>query len=295
MIKVIINADDLGKSPEVNREIGRALKDGAITSSTILANSQYWEEIHEIVDSNPQASFGVNLNLTEGEALTNSNVFLKYQIVDNSNKFTRKIFEFLDVEKLQDDLSDAIYNEWDRQIGKVVNVERVSITHVDGHHHIHHYYALSSILLRLVNKYNIKICRRRYAYPTNRRTKLVVNMVRKLATEINYLNLIKIGNIGNIGNGNKYYSLINSNMAVSLWMRRFDKLCVTDYFDSYRHFVSQVTKGNQISKDSVIELMCHPGHEMYADEMSLIRSNTLQRLISDVAVVSYKDWDSCIY
>ncbi|MBO7301461.1 MAG: ChbG/HpnK family deacetylase, partial [Bacteroidaceae bacterium] len=49
MIKIIINADDLGLSSKVNKAIGDALRKEVITSSTILANSNTWEEIHDIV------------------------------------------------------------------------------------------------------------------------------------------------------------------------------------------------------------------------------------------------------
>lgn len=90
-VSIIINADDLGKNHIVNEAIREALSLGVITSSTIMANSSSWEEVHAIVDENPQASFGVHLNLTEGKALTASSVFHKMNIVDNDNCFTKRI------------------------------------------------------------------------------------------------------------------------------------------------------------------------------------------------------------
>ena len=82
-VSIIINADDLGKSHIVNKAISEALSLRVITSSTIMANSSTWEEVHAIVKENTQASFGVHLNLTEGKALTDSMVFRQMNIVDN--------------------------------------------------------------------------------------------------------------------------------------------------------------------------------------------------------------------
>ena len=49
MINVIINADDLGLNQKVNNAINEALSNGFITSSTILANSDYMDEVRRIV------------------------------------------------------------------------------------------------------------------------------------------------------------------------------------------------------------------------------------------------------
>ena len=91
MIRIIINADDLGKDSQVNDKISEALQNGYITSSTIMANTELWDEVHKIVDANPKASFGVHLNLTEGKALTKQPVFVERGVVDDNNCFTKKI------------------------------------------------------------------------------------------------------------------------------------------------------------------------------------------------------------
>ena len=269
MIKVIINADDLGKSPEVNSAIGDALSGGLINSSTILANSLYWSEIHSIINSNPLASFGIHLNLTEGKALSYSDIFLKYGIVDQSNLFTKNIFKFLNEGCIPTDLLDAIYDEWDKQLNKVINIEKVSITHLDGHHHIHHYYAFSSVLLRLIDKYNIKIIRRRYSYPTSKFKGCVCSIIEMITTENTYKLVLKLKTLSN----NKYLSFLETSMESILWMKYLGQYCSTNYFDSYEHFISRIKYG--ISNDAVIELMCHPGSMKYEHEYSMIKSRTL--------------------
>lgn len=109
-MKCIINADDLGLSQGVNDAILDALSRGIITSSTILANTTLWDDVCEIARSFPSASFGVYLNLTQGLAITDSDVLRKYGIVDGNNCFTCEIKK---VRSLQNDLFTALVNELD--------------------------------------------------------------------------------------------------------------------------------------------------------------------------------------
>ncbi|MGM9859816.1 MAG: ChbG/HpnK family deacetylase, partial [Muribaculaceae bacterium] len=173
MIKVIINADDLGKSSEVNKAIGNALDHRLITSSTILANSITWEEVHAIVDRNPQASFGVHLNLTEGRALTSNPTLKVAGIVDENNVFTKNV---RNLPFYSNDLLEAIKNEWDAQLDKVINIERIHATHIDGHHHIHTFFPFRFILIELLRKYELTKVRNRYNFP-NGKVKNLANVV----------------------------------------------------------------------------------------------------------------------
>lgn len=279
MIRVIINADDLGKSPEVNREIGNALAKGYITSATILANSLYWDDIHKIVDSNPQASFGVHLNLTEGMALSRSEVFKKYDIVDDSNMFTKRMLEILHSDHIPEDLSDAIFCEWDKQLDKIKNIENIHITHIDGHHHIHHYYVLSGVLSRLLSKYNITALRRRYTYPVTRSVCFATKLI-NIITKAPIYNFIS----KYCKDKSKYLNFILLSMEASLWYKQFEKFCLSDYFDSYEHFLTRLNYN--ISNDVIIELMCHPGSMKYNQEYALIQSMTLNSLL-ECKLVSY--------
>ena len=168
---MIINADDLGKSSEVNEAIGHALEDGVITSSTIMANSTTWDQVHKIIDRNPQASFGVHLNLTEGRALTINPVLTAAGIVDENNVFTKNV---RNLPNYSDELLQAIKTEWDAQLNKVIKIEGINVTHIDGHHHIHTFYPFRFILIELLKKYGITKVRNRYNYP-NSRVKVLAN------------------------------------------------------------------------------------------------------------------------
>lgn len=64
-IQIIVNADDLGLSAEVNEAIFRAMEAGVITSATMLSNGSAVIPAARILHRFPNCSFGVHLNLTE--------------------------------------------------------------------------------------------------------------------------------------------------------------------------------------------------------------------------------------
>ena len=79
MKKIIINADDLGMSGTVNREIESCIQKGLITSTTIMANMPDFDGARKLYDTyNEAVSFGWHINLTEGEPLTKSQALLDF-------------------------------------------------------------------------------------------------------------------------------------------------------------------------------------------------------------------------
>src|SRR6266516_2916301 len=69
-MKVIINADDLGVSTEVNEAIFALMAARRITSATLLANGPAVTEAAGRLSEFPRCSFGAHLNLSEFRPLT---------------------------------------------------------------------------------------------------------------------------------------------------------------------------------------------------------------------------------
>ncbi len=284
MIRVIVNADDLGKSPAVNKEIGYAISNGYITSSTILANSLHWDDIHNIVNSNPEASFGVHLNLTEGKALTDCTVFRELGIVDKDNNFTSNI-RSQDLSNTK--LLDAIYLEWDEQMRKIICDEKITVTHVDGHHHIHTDIRLLEVLIRLLQKWNIKYVRGRYNTIQSNKKVFFRCCLYAFSGKYLYHFLLKLNSIGI---HSWLTQAILANVETIYWSKVIKKnLYLVDKFDSYEHFVDQLRVGYKPSNNAVIELMCHPGHERYVEEYHMIKSKRLERYLPNVTLISYRN------
>lgn len=251
MTKVVINADDFGKTSEVNQAIDKALDAGAITSSTILANTKYWEDIHRIVNSHPDASFGVHLNLTEGESLTKNNVLVQYGITDDAGIFTGKTKK---INKIPQDLSDALFIEITTQIHKVKTIENIPISHIDGHHHVHALSVISDIILKAVKENGINRMRNRYHFPKH---------------------------FPNLG--------IRSMMKDIPWKYQFVKngIKMTKYFGPYQMFVEQLKLGNLPPKNSTIELMCHPGHNNYCEETDMVFDRVIEKYLNQIEYINY--------
>lgn len=278
MIHLIINADDLGKDHETNLAIEDALKRAYITSSTIMANTSTWGDVHRIVELNPNASFGVHLNLTEGRALTTSNVLRECEIVDENNLFTKKSRTISNINKA---LEDAIFYEWDAQVNKIVNIENICVTHFDGHHHIHMNTAYTQALKRLVEKYQVKWVRRKHN--TWCSDNLMGKMKDSISSVLFSLPVIKRMSI-NISLG------LRGRYMKEMWIKEISSItCMSDYFNGYEQALSFIKKGYLPKDGVVIELMCHPGHLSFEEEFNLIKKRTIERLLPNVKLCSYKD------
>lgn len=67
--KVIINADDFGMSEGTNHAVRRAAELGTISSTSIMVNMPFVEEIRDVAAGAPQLGLGLHLNLTQGKPL----------------------------------------------------------------------------------------------------------------------------------------------------------------------------------------------------------------------------------
>lgn len=68
MKKLIINADDFGLSPGINKAIIKGFKKGVIKEASIMANVPYFEEATNLAKDSPELGIGIHLNLTWGKA-----------------------------------------------------------------------------------------------------------------------------------------------------------------------------------------------------------------------------------
>lgn len=132
--RIIINADDCGISKHVDAEIERFIKLGKITSTTVMANMDDLDGAKRLYDLYKDTiSFGVHVNLTEGEPLTHSQALLDFGyfkeeddgIVLNGLPFINK--------RIPKRLHQDIVNECVAQINKVRDMG-ISISHIDSHH-----------------------------------------------------------------------------------------------------------------------------------------------------------------
>lgn len=264
MISIIINADDLGNNPNINAEIENVIMKRAITSSTIMANSRHLEDVQRIVNNSKSfASFGVHLNLTEGESLTKGAIFRMKGVIDENGLFIKgnsKRCSYPDKE-----LKKAIYHEWDAQITKLEQ-EGFVLSHADGHHHCHQWPGLEHVLVQVLKKHKIEKVRNCYLYPyasiwdtllTKSCKVLYFFRVRKLKSRLPI-----VASISNRLHYIYFNHIIKSN-----------NIKTTNYFGSYDTFLDLKNKSKlqeNLNENIVYEMMCHPGILRYDKEKEQI-------------------------
>ncbi len=286
MIRVIINADDFGLNPIVNTQIENFIMERAISSTTVLANTDYIEEVCRVANDYNYVSFGVHLNLTQGRSLSNSPILRKYNLLSNDNCFIPGIHKIVDY---PDELIQAIEFEWENQIEKLLSAG-INLSHIDGHHHIHGLSPLTDSLINVAHKFEIDKVRARYRIP------VYWKIMGRLRTKQQPLQIVEKRTESTIcpQSGHTYnYSVkerINAVLAECRWRRRIAKasLATTDYFGQYSSIYNLMDRGERFLKNSTIELMCHPGHPNYSEESAAIYKKRL-RDIQNYSLVSYNE------
>jgi chitin disaccharide deacetylase len=69
-MRFILNADDLGHRPEVDAAIRLGLREGWLTSVSLMATGPTFEDAVSILREHPEVSVGVHLDLSEHRPLT---------------------------------------------------------------------------------------------------------------------------------------------------------------------------------------------------------------------------------
>ena len=129
-ILVIVNADDLGMSREINAAAFELMSKGRVSSATLLANAPAISQAARHASQFPTCSFGVHLNLTQFEPLTGGPgarlLVNERGQMSRANETARPSLERL----------RAMYEELCAQIERVAAFG-VNISHFDSHNHVH--------------------------------------------------------------------------------------------------------------------------------------------------------------
>ena len=156
---ITVNADDYGKSNEINRAICEAFKNGYIDTTTLMANMPGVETAYDIAKENGFVDkVGVHLNITEGMPLTES-IRRNPLICADDGSFNAAFYHNTKYRLYMDQLTiKQIEEEFDAQIQLFLSLG-FSELHIDSHHHVHTNYPVYKALKRLGKKYDFKYIR----------------------------------------------------------------------------------------------------------------------------------------
>lgn len=257
MRKLIINADDLGMSGEQNRQIQECIRLGVVTSSTLMANGPCFDEGVRVAKQYPQISIGVHLNIIEFAPLTNTDVFRKHSMLDAEGNF---IEGAAFVVPIDEELKQAIFEEWDAQIRRV-EAAGIVPSHCDSHEHAHTRLELRETLCKVLDKHHIRRVRRR-TIPSIR----LMFRAKKQPDTVHYdkSKAMKSKKHSVIYRRLHLFVVKYRSWQWNLQMRK--KYILTDAFYSFREFYSSRSILRLGGKSSVVELMCHPGNAPFQKE-----------------------------
>jgi len=149
-MRVIINADDLGMSDEVNDAIFTRMAQGCVTSASIMANGAGLQAALKQLSHFPQCSFGVHLNADEFVPLSKGRHLTR--LLDVTGNFVPGRIRQV---KSDTNLLRALTEEFSRQIETLLSLG-VNISHIDSHHHVHTIPWLFPALKRVQYRYGIR-------------------------------------------------------------------------------------------------------------------------------------------
>ena len=150
--QLIVNADDFGMAPGVNRAIVEAHRTGIVTSTSLLANAAAFDEAVAAARANPSLAVGVHLNLTEGRPL--SHPAKLGALVTPAGEFLgnpETLFFRMVTGRVP---LDAIEREYHAQIQRVL-AAGIRPTHLDGHQHVHMWPPVFTLTARLAAEYGM--------------------------------------------------------------------------------------------------------------------------------------------
>lgn len=155
--QLIINADDFGIHPAVNEAVRKAATEGILTSTSLMAGGDAFDEAVEMARSMPSLGIGIHLTLVGGikSVLPPSEV---PSLTWDNGVFCHDYGKLIVRDLEGKILLSEVYAEWDAQIQKIMNTG-LPVTHMDGHQHMHMWPRFYPIARDLAKKYHISCMR----------------------------------------------------------------------------------------------------------------------------------------
>lgn len=143
MRRLIINADDFGFTPDVNAGIVEAHRNGVLTSTTMMANGEAFEDAVRLTRETPTLDIGCHLVLVQGRSLS-TGVLLPAG--------PRHLLLHLARRRID------VYKELRMQIEKLL-AAGIRPTHLDTHKHTHLVPQVFRTVVRLAREFGISFVR----------------------------------------------------------------------------------------------------------------------------------------
>ncbi len=140
MRRLIINADDFGFTRDVNAGIVHAHRSGVLTSTTLMANGEAFEDAVRLAKETPTLDIGAHLVLVQGQSLLDGQPLPETPL---------QLLGVLAKRGLN------VYAELKAQIEKIRD-NGLRISHLDSHKHTHLVPAVFRTVVKLADEFGIR-------------------------------------------------------------------------------------------------------------------------------------------
>ena len=142
--RLIVNADDFGRSTPINEAVIRAHREGILTSASLMMNESVCDEAVQLAKANPRLGVGLHLTLLMGHAalppsqipglVNERGEFSSAPAASGARYFLRR--------ELREPLRAEIHAQFAR-----FRATRLPLDHVNGHLHMHLHPVVFKILM----------------------------------------------------------------------------------------------------------------------------------------------------
>lgn len=151
--RLIVNADDFGRSHSINEAVVRAHREGILTGASLMVNEPAFDDAVNLARQNPKLGVGLHLSLVCGKStLALENIS---GLVDSQGNFSDHAvvsgLRFFFLPKLRSQLRDELEAQFQkfRSTGLLLD-------HVNGHLNIHLHPVVFGILMENAGRWGIQ-------------------------------------------------------------------------------------------------------------------------------------------
>jgi chitin disaccharide deacetylase len=154
--RLIVNADDFGRSDSINQAVIRAHKEGILTTASLMVNGAAFEEAVALAKAHPALGVGLHLTLVCGRStLPQADIPL---LVNPQSEFTNNPVEGGMQYFFQTAARYHLEKEITAQFEKFEKTGLI-LDHVNGHLHFHLHPTVLKIFCSLVSRFKVRAVR----------------------------------------------------------------------------------------------------------------------------------------
>jgi hopanoid biosynthesis associated protein HpnK len=157
--RLIVNADDFGLTRGVNRAILEAHSHGVVTSATLMANGQAFDDAVQCAKSSSRLSVGCHVVLVDGTPVLDGR---RTPTLSEKKARDRHFYQSLSTFALRAVLGTVAAGEIEAEVAAQIHklqAAGVAVSHVDTHKHTHIFPLVLRPLLRAARAFGVRAVR----------------------------------------------------------------------------------------------------------------------------------------